>query len=192
MNGLGSGCALCGGGLTRLAADVLIRVSDTFSFVGLWGTKSTEVCGNLTNELLIDTFDREEVLVLLILNHLNTSGKLEIDGVGESEAEVEDLALRNGLVTDSDDLKLSLMTAFNALDHVHEESASETVTSLRFSVIENALHTECGAFDLNSNLREERVGELTLRSLDAHNGALHLDGDSLRDGDGFSSNARHG
>ena len=63
--GFGNGC------LTGLAAHIFTEISDAFALVWLGWAERTKVGGYLADQLLVDTAENDDVLVLLILTDLD-------------------------------------------------------------------------------------------------------------------------
>ena len=164
--------------LTWLSANVFIGVPDAFALVRLGWTEVTEIGCDLTDELFVDALDREEVLVLLILDNLDPLWEREVDRVREAKTHVEHTALNDCLITDTDDLDLASMSFVNTRHHVLDEVSCETMTCLRFTILEDAIHAKLAVLDLHTNFWEKLVRESALRPSHMDDSGLHLDGDT--------------
>ena len=109
----------------------------------------------------------------------------------EAELHLQVLALERGTVADAHELELLGEAVRGALDHVRDERAHEAVEGLRVAAVVRALDDDVVALALDDHDLGEAAGELALRALDRHGGAVDGNVDAGRNGDGLFADTRH-
>ena len=171
-------------GFAFLAAELFAGETHTFAFVGLWRVEGSDVCGTLTNHLVVNALDTE--LGVFRDGDFYTFGDIEKDRMGLSEAKVKDFALDSGLETDAVDFHVTLEAVRDTNNHVSKKSAGETMECLVLAVVASAIDSKLLAFDFCGDRGGKFPLEFSLRAFDK-DGAVGANGhfDLRRDSDGF-------
>jgi hypothetical protein len=103
-------------GFAFLAADLFTNEADTFAFVRLWRIISTDICGTLAHNLLVDAFNGE--LRILSYGNFNTLRDIKQNGVRLAKAEIELLTLDGSFETDAMNFHVTLEAIGDSSDHV--------------------------------------------------------------------------
>ena len=110
---------------TGLDHHVLVRVSDTFAFVGLRFFESADTGSNFTDQLFVNTFNED--LHTVSDSHFDSVGNHVHAVVGVTQTQSKFLAGKHCFITDTDDLKFFFVTFSNTNDHVFDHAAVESV-----------------------------------------------------------------
>src|SRR5690606_9337956 len=154
--------------LSDLAADLFALVAHTLGLVRVGLAQLAQVRGDLTDLLLVDTAHREP------------GGRLDLEGdalrrrdgdrVGVAQGELEVRALGHDAVPGAVDLQALGVAVHDALDHVGQQSAGQTVQGTGLALVVRAGHLQRPFL---ATVHRDRlchpVGELAL-------GALYGDG----------------
>src|SRR4029453_9694118 len=100
----------------------------TFAFVWFWRVKTANVCRHLAHQFFVHTFDAN--LGSISESYLEFLWNLKMNRVRETEAQIECRALHRGLETDALDLELLGKALADALHHVVNQAAGESLHTL--------------------------------------------------------------
>lgn len=100
---------------------------DALALVGLRLLQLADASSGLTDELLVDSGDREQRLGLRSDRELDALRRGNGDRVGEAEGELEVLALGDHAVTGTRDFEILLVALGHADDHVGDQGAGQSV-----------------------------------------------------------------
>ena len=117
-------------------------------------------------------------------------GRVDGDGVGVAEEELDALALGDGAVTGADDLKSLGVAIVNTLDHAGHDGTSQTVLGTGRTQVISGGQDNLVAFNGSGDAFRNHVGVRTLSALGGEVLAFNLDFNASRDGDGELTNMR--
>src|SRR5262245_29800409 len=132
-NGISTSC------LSDLALNALFYVLDALALVRLRRAEAPNLGRGLTQELLVDALEDENVLVDL---RRDPVGERVVDRVRVAEREHDRLALDLGAVTDPVDLELALETLAHALYQVGRQRARKAMFGPRLARVVRPRHQE--------------------------------------------------
>src|SRR6187399_2573545 len=112
-------------GLAGLAADDLARIADALALVGLRLAHLSDPGGDVADQLLVDTRDRQAGGVLDL--ERDARGGIDLDGMAVAQAELELLAHKLGTIPHAGDLEALAVARGHAHDHVVDEGPGQAV-----------------------------------------------------------------
>src|SRR2546426_477005 len=178
------------GGLAGLAPDLLARVADPLAFVGLGRPDRADLRRHLAHELLVDALDLHEDVV--VHRDLDPLRRVIWHRVGEADDELHAERLWLRLVAHPLDLERLRKPLGDAVDHVGDERAGESVERLVPALIGGPPHDDRLAFHRYGQLGVDQPADLALRTLHGDAQAVELGGDALGNGDWLPADTRHG
>src|SRR6478736_661097 len=176
-------------GLAFFALDVFARITHTLALVRLRRVVGADFGSHFADQHLIRTFDGQ--FGVFFHRDLDLIRNGVVDRVRETEAQVHDLAGDGSLETDALNLKLLDEAVRDALDHVIDERAAQTMQRLSLRIFTSAADDDLVAFDLQAGALRQFPVELALRAFDVNFLPFDLDLDFGRDGNRLFSNTRH-
>src|SRR5438552_12304278 len=176
-------------GLARLAADALTRVLHTLRLVRVRDTKGADLRRDLTDDFLVGARDAD--LLRRLEREADASRRVDLDRMREAERELQLLARERGPVARSTDLEITDVAGRDALDHVGEQRARETVDGPRLLALVRPHDRERRVGPTHRDERMEGPAELALRPLHRDLSSAHLHVDAVRDVDGKLADATH-
>ena len=131
--------------------NVFVCILDALALVGFRRSLFTDLCCNLTNQLLVDTLYEDRVLVGGFKS--NTVDFGHNNRVGIAEVHDELLAFLCNSVTDAVDFELLFVALDNTFDHVCDESSGQTVQSAVFLFIVGTDDVDFSCSDFDRHVR---------------------------------------
>jgi len=171
------------------ATDALAFVADALALVRLGWAHLANLCGRLADHLLVGSLDED----LGRGRHLecDAGARLDRDGVGVADAELEVGALERGAVADALDLELLLEALRHALDHVRHERPRQAVQRAILAALGRPLHRDDTVGLLDLHPRRDLLLQRAERAGDRDAGRLDRDGDAVGDLDGCVADSAH-
>src|SRR5829696_6945018 len=176
--------------LAHLSGHVLALVADALALVGLRRALLADVGGDLADELLVDPLD-DDARRLRDLE-LDPLRRLDRHGVRVAERELEVAAAGLGPVADALDLQRLGVALGDAVDHVEDERARQTVQRAVVRAVGRALDEDRGVLLLDGDVARDRLRELAAGAVHAHDAGVDADRDAVGHGDGLLADAGHG
>jgi hypothetical protein len=169
------------------AANFLTDVANAFALVRLGWIEAANLGSELTDELLVDSFD----LDLGVFNDSDVETRRDgvKEWVGTTEREVEVCALDGGAETDADDFKILHKTFRNTDDHILNEAAGSAVEGFVLAKLGGAGDDNGAVFAGERDAFGKREVEFALGAFDDHRAAVKFDSDLRGDRDWFESDS---
>src|SRR3712207_6301503 len=165
-------------------------VPDPLALVRLGLADLPDVRGDLADELLVGPAhdDRRRRRHL----ELDPVGLRHADRVRVPDLDLEVLALERGTVADADDREALLEALRDALHHVREQRARESVEAAVEPLVVGPLDPRRAVLDHDPHVGVHRLAQGALRALDHHEVPVaDLDVDAARDLDGLLADPTH-
>src|SRR5947199_4755823 len=178
------------GGLAGLAPDLLAHVADPLPFVGLGRPDRTDLRGDLAHELLVHALDLHEYIVLH--RDLDALRRVIRHRMGEADDELHAEWLRLRLVTHPLDLERLRESLGDAVHHVGDERARESVERLVPALVGGPPHDDRFAFHRHGQLGVDEPADLALGALHGDPQAVEVRGHTPGHRDRLLADARHG
>lgn len=178
--------------LAFLAADVFALVANTFSFVGLRRMIRTDIRGDLADELLIDTLNRD----FGVVRYLNRNAVRDwvVNGMRFPQTQIEYVTFNRSPKTDALDFEASRETFTYTFNHIRDQTARKAVGRFDRPGITCAGKSDPAIFlFFRGNSIRQAPGKLPFGTFD-HNRAIVTDGDVhfIRKRDRLITDSRHG
>ena len=184
-------------GLTGLAANILIRVLNTLTMIGLGGSLASDYRCDLSNRLLVVTLNNDSIGVR------NLEG--DSFGLGDEELllrhtvykrvtkeELKGLALLCYLVTNTNNLKGLGITVGNALYHVRDKRTGKAMKALVFLLLGMTGNNDLVVLLSDGELSAQLLSKGSERSLYGNDVSIsNGHGNVCGDSDRHSTNSRH-
>src|SRR5579884_522707 len=184
--------AAAGEGFAFLAANLFVLVADALALVRLRRTDVANFCGELADFLLVRTLDDNRGRV----RHIDRDAgrRHHQHAVGETNRQLHALVFGCRLVTDALDFQAFFVTLGDALDHVGDDAARQTVQRAREALIIGPGDADDLGVLVHLDFDEPMIGELQLlplRSFHEDFAIGDLDFDAGRNGHGLFADTRH-
>src|SRR6266849_340910 len=131
---------------TSLTSNLLTSVANTFAFVGLRLTNSTDICCHLTNQLLIDTthanLGRLRCRICPINRESDASRRLNLNRMRITNQNDQIIASFCSTIAHTMDLQLLCIAIRHPNNHIIEEGTIETMFSLVLLTIRGTAHLQ--------------------------------------------------
>src|SRR5262245_50481664 len=128
---------------------------------------------------------------LFLDRDINAVRNVEHHGVRVPEREDDLLALHFRAVADADDIELFLESVGDANHRVGDQASREPVKLPEFGILGPRLRLQAALGELEVDAARHTLFQLALGTLHFDRAVDHLDGDALRDRDGFLTDSRH-
>src|SRR6185312_6761377 len=180
----------CSCALPDLPADVLALVADALALVRLRRAHLAHLGGDLADRLLVDALDDH----LGRGRHLERDPlrRLQHDGMGVADVQLEVDAPQRGAIADTLDLEALREAVRDALDHVGDQRACEAVQRAVLAALGRALDGDRRVLVVNLHAHGHLLAQLAERAVDHH--APRRDRHRHAGGnlDGLSTDSTHG
>src|SRR5690606_20306079 len=143
--------------------DAFVGITHTLALVGLRLAVRTNLRSQLTDDLLICTLDDDFRLAVAFGFH--TSGELVNDVVGETELQLQSIALNLGAETHTDEVQTALETFADASDHVVHQGTGSTRHRLGLTRIVGYSKCKLIIFLTDDDIASQFLGQCTQRAL---------------------------
>src|SRR6185503_14806563 len=151
-------------GLASLAADVLAGVAHALALVGLRLAGSTDLGGDLADQLLVDADDRQAGRVLDFEG--DALGRVDLDLVAVAQVELELLATQRRAIADAGDLEALPIAVGHADDHVVDQRPGQPVELLVGLLFGRSGNDQGAVLATDGHVRVEGAAERALGALD--------------------------
>src|SRR3972149_4343730 len=154
--------------LARLAADDFAVVTNAFAFVGFWFADRPDLGRELAHLLLVRAFDHN--VRLIGASDREARRNVLVHFIGESDAELQDLARDRAQVADALNLELLLVAFADTLNHVSHQRPCEAVIGANLALLgaAGADHRVALGVDLDVDLRPMVVLQFAELALDGN------------------------